>query len=142
MPADAPRFWTRLPTSGHPEFLVNTSYRDYRDNLQLVSGAALGRFAPLSVGADGKTARAWAEIVVFAPGLNFSVFLKTTGDPLRITAVLRREALALNQDAVFSTRLLADATTGSLFAQRVAASLLGVVGGISLLLAPSACTAS
>jgi predicted permease len=71
----------------------------------------------------------------FAPGLNFSVFIKTAGDPLRMTPVLRREALALNQDAVFSTRLLADATTGSLFAQRVAASLLGVVGGISLLLA-------
>jgi predicted permease len=71
----------------------------------------------------------------FAPGLNFSIFIKTTGDPLRMTPVLRREALALNQDAVFSTRLLADATTGSLFAQHVAASLLGVVGGISLLLA-------
>ncbi len=61
----------------------------------------------------------------FAPGLNFSVFIKTTGDPLRMTPVLRREALALNQDAVFTTRLLSDATTGSLFAQRVAASLLG-----------------
>jgi predicted permease len=71
----------------------------------------------------------------FAPGLNFSVFIKTTGDPLRMTSVLRREALSLNQDAVFSTRLLSDATTGSLFAQHVAASLLGVVGGISLLLA-------
>ena len=52
-----------------------------------------------------------------------------------MTPVLRREALALNQDAVFSTRLLSDATTRSLFAQHVAASLLGVVGGISLLLA-------
>ena len=71
----------------------------------------------------------------FAPGLNFAVFIKTSGDPLRMTPVLRREALALNQDAVFSTRLLADATTGSLFAQHVASSLLGVVGGISLLLA-------
>jgi predicted permease len=71
----------------------------------------------------------------FAPGLNFSVFIKTTGDPLRMTPVLRREALALNQDAVFSTRLLADATAGSLFAQHAAVSLLGVVGGISLLLA-------
>jgi predicted permease len=71
----------------------------------------------------------------FAPGLNFAVLIKTTGDPLRMTPVLRREALALNQDAVFSTKLLSDATTGSLFAQRVAASLLGVVGGISLLLA-------
>jgi predicted permease len=71
----------------------------------------------------------------FAPGLNFSVFIKTTGDPLRMTPVLRREALALNQDAVFSTRLLSEATAGSLFAQHVAASLLGVLGGISLLLA-------
>jgi predicted permease len=71
----------------------------------------------------------------FAPGLNFSVFLKSTGDPLRMTPVLRREALALNQDAVFSTRLLSDATMGSLFAQHVVASLLGVVGGLSLLLA-------
>src|SRR5271157_3704340 len=48
------------------EFLVNTSYldyRDYRDNLKLVSGVALGRFTPLSVGPEGKTARAWAELV-------------------------------------------------------------------------------
>ena len=52
-----------------------------------------------------------------------------------MTPVLRQEALALNQDAVFSTRLLSDATNNSLFAQHVAASLLGVVGGISLLLA-------
>jgi len=71
----------------------------------------------------------------FAPGLNFSVFIKSAGDPLLMTPVLRREALALNQDAIFSTRLLSDATTGSLFAQHVAASLLAVVSGISLLLA-------
>ena len=71
----------------------------------------------------------------FAPGLNFAVFIKTVGDPLRMTPVLRREALALNQDAVFSTRLLSEATTASLFAQRVEASLLGVVGGIAVLLA-------
>jgi predicted permease len=71
----------------------------------------------------------------FAPGLNFSLFLKTAGDPLLMTPVVRREALALNQDAVFSTRLLSEATTGSLFAQHIAASLLGVVSGISLLLA-------
>src|SRR5579864_3579986 len=48
------------------EFLVNTSYidyQDYRDNLRLVSGVAQGRFTPLSVGADGRTDRAWAELV-------------------------------------------------------------------------------
>ena len=71
----------------------------------------------------------------FKPGLNFAVFVKTVGDPSRMTPVLRQEALALNQDAVFNTQLLSEATTRSLFAQRVAASLLGVVGGISLLLA-------
>jgi predicted permease len=71
----------------------------------------------------------------FGPGLNFSVFIKTTGDPLRMTSVLQREALALNRDAVFSTMLLSEATTRSVFAQRAAASLLGVLGGLSLLLA-------
>ncbi len=71
----------------------------------------------------------------FAPGLNFSIFVKTAGDPLLMTPVLRQEALALNQDALFSTRLLSEATAGSLFAQRAAASLLGVVGAIALLLA-------
>ncbi len=71
----------------------------------------------------------------FAPGLNFSVFIKTAGDPLRMTPVLRQEALALNQDAIFSTRLLSEANTASLFAQQAAAGLLGVVGAIALLLA-------
>ena len=48
------------------EYLVNTSvldYLDYRDDLKLVSGVALGRFTPLSIGDKGKTARAWAELV-------------------------------------------------------------------------------
>jgi len=70
----------------------------------------------------------------FKPGLNFSIFIKTVGDPSRLTPVLRQEALALNQDAVFSTGLLSEATARSLLAQRVAASFLGVLGGISLLL--------
>src|SRR5580658_4914500 len=38
-------------------------YRDYRDNLKQVSGAAIGRFTPLSVGDKGRTERAWAELV-------------------------------------------------------------------------------
>ncbi len=71
----------------------------------------------------------------FAPGLNFSLFIKTAGDPMLMTPVLRQEARSLNQDAVFNTRLLSDATTASLFPEHVAASLLAVVSGISLLLA-------
>jgi predicted permease len=71
----------------------------------------------------------------FAPGLNFSVLVKTAGDPMRMNTILRREALALNQDAVFTTRLYSDAATASLYPQKVAASLLGVVGIVCLLLA-------
>lgn len=71
----------------------------------------------------------------FAPGLNFSVLLKTTGDPMRLEPVLRREALALNQDAVFHTTPMAELATASLYPQRVAASLLTVVGIICVLLA-------
>ncbi|MGB9459102.1 MAG: ABC transporter permease [Bryobacteraceae bacterium] len=71
----------------------------------------------------------------FRPGLNFSVFLRTAGDPLQMTPVLRREALALNQDAVFSTKLLAEAAAASLYPQTVAATLMSVVGLICVLLA-------
>jgi predicted permease len=71
----------------------------------------------------------------FAPSLNFSIFLKTAGDPMAATADLRREALALNQDAGFTTNSLSEFTARSLFAQRAAAGLLGVVSGICLLLA-------
>lgn len=71
----------------------------------------------------------------FAPGLNFSVFLKTAGDPRQLTSTLRREALALNEDAIFHVRTLSDAVTSSLYPQKVAASLLTVVGVLSLLLA-------
>lgn len=71
----------------------------------------------------------------FAPGLNFAVFIKTAGDPLQMTPTLRREALALNPDAIFQTRLLGDAVTASLYPQKVAAYLLSVVGALALLLA-------
>ena len=71
----------------------------------------------------------------FAPGLNFAVFLRTAGDPIRMTPVLQRESLGLNQDAVFSTKLLAEAATASLYPQKVAATLLSVVGLVCVLLA-------
>ena len=71
----------------------------------------------------------------FEPGLNFAVLLKTSGDPMLLTPVLQREALALNPDAVFNTSRMEDATGSSLYAQRVAASLLSVVGLVCLTLA-------
>jgi len=48
------------------EHLVASSYqdyRDYRDNLKLVSDVAIGRFTPLSVGSQRSAERAWAELV-------------------------------------------------------------------------------
>ncbi|MGA2196178.1 MAG: ABC transporter permease [Bryobacteraceae bacterium] len=71
----------------------------------------------------------------FYPGLNFSVFIKTKGDPMRMTSTLRHEALALNHDAVFTTMTLEEAAAAALYAQKVASSLLIVVGGVCLLLA-------
>jgi hypothetical protein len=67
------------------EILVNTSYldyRDYRDTLTLVSGLAVARFTPLSVGEGGRTERAWAELV----SANYF-------DVLKVKAVLGRAFL-------------------------------------------------
>src|SRR5215813_780311 len=38
-------------------------YCDYRDQLKQVAAVAIGRFTPLSVGDNGRTERAWAELV-------------------------------------------------------------------------------
>ena len=71
----------------------------------------------------------------FTPGLNFSVLLKAAGDPIRLEPVLRREALALNQDAVFHTTPMAELATASLFPLKAAASLLMVTGMVCAVLA-------
>jgi len=71
----------------------------------------------------------------FHPGLNFSVLIKTAGDPMQVLPDLRREALALNQDALFHSVRLSDAVGYSLYAQKVAATLLTVIGVLCVLLA-------
>jgi ABC-type antimicrobial peptide transport system permease subunit len=71
----------------------------------------------------------------FAPGLNLSMLIKVSGDPMVIVPDLRREALALNQDAAFHAILFSDAITYSLYAHKIAASLLAAVGSLCLLLA-------
>lgn len=70
----------------------------------------------------------------FAPGLNFSFLIKSAGDPLSVLPELRREALALNPDAFFRSSLLSDAIGYSLYAEKVAASLLTVVATLCLML--------
>ncbi len=71
----------------------------------------------------------------FAPGLNFAFLVKTTGDPMLVVPELRRQALALNQDAVFHSVRLRDAIGYSLYVPMVTASLLTVVAAVCLLLA-------
>lgn len=72
---------------------------------------------------------------VFAPGLNFSILIKTAGDPMTTIPDLRREALALNQDAFFHTVSLEDAVGYALYPQKVAATLLTATATLCLLLA-------
>ncbi len=71
----------------------------------------------------------------FAPGLNFSVLVRTAGDPMLVVPELRRQALALNQDAAFRSMRLEDAIGYSLYVPMLAASLLTVVGLVCILLA-------
>ena len=71
----------------------------------------------------------------FFPGLNFAFLIKTAGDPMDALPDLRREALALNQDAFFHSVRLSDAVGYSLYAQKVAANLLTGVGVLCVLLA-------
>ncbi|HVO12807.1 MAG TPA: ABC transporter permease [Vicinamibacteria bacterium] len=71
----------------------------------------------------------------FAPGLNFAFLVRTRGDPTLVVPELRRQALALNQDAVFHSVRLRDAIGYSLYVPMVTASLLSVVGAVCLLLA-------
>ena len=71
----------------------------------------------------------------FAPGLNFSVLIKTAGDPMAVIPDLRREALALNQDGFFHSVRLEDAVGFSLYPQRVAAILLGATATLCMILA-------
>lgn len=71
----------------------------------------------------------------FGPGLNFAFLIKTAGDPMDALPQLHREALALNQDAFFHSIRLSDAVGFSLYGQKIAASLLTLVGVLCVLLA-------
>jgi putative ABC transport system permease protein len=71
----------------------------------------------------------------FEPGLTFSVLVRTTADPMLVVPELRRQALALNQDAAFHSVRLRDAIGYSLYVPMLAAGLLSVVGVVCILLA-------
>jgi predicted permease len=63
-------------------------------------------------------------------------FIKTAGDPLRALPILRRAASSIDPAVgVYDSMPLEDYIGFSVFAQKVAARLLGVLGAIALLLA-------
>ncbi|MBL0157348.1 MAG: ABC transporter permease [Bryobacterales bacterium] len=69
-------------------------------------------------------------------GYHISFYLRSTRGPEEIAATLRREAAALNPNAgMFQTMTLTEYNGGAVFPQRLAASLLTVLGALSLLLA-------
>ncbi|MEI9975342.1 MAG: FtsX-like permease family protein [Ignavibacteriota bacterium] len=62
-------------------------------------------------------------------------FIRTTGPSQGLAAAIRREAAAVNPNAGAEVVEYEEVIAGSLYAQRVAAALLGVLGAVSLLLA-------
>ena len=73
---------------------------------------------------------------VYREDLAIAFYARTTGDPNAAIGAMRREVHAMDPDVgVFDATPLAEYISASLFAQKVAASMLGVLGAISLLLA-------
>ena len=73
---------------------------------------------------------------VFRPEYPLSFHVRTAAAPERAVAMLRREAQAIDPAvAMFDAMPLAEYISQSLFGQKVAASLLSVLGAVALLLA-------
>lgn len=73
---------------------------------------------------------------VYREDLQIAVYARTAGDPLSAVSAMRREVNRLDPSVgVFDATPLEDFITASLFAQKMAASLLGALGAIALALA-------
>jgi len=71
----------------------------------------------------------------FLPDTGLAVHLRTRGDPLALLPDLRREIREIDPNVpVFEALTLEDFTSAARFAQRTAASLLGVLSAIALVL--------
>jgi len=73
---------------------------------------------------------------IFRPEMGFKFLVRTSGPVADAVTALRREASAIDPAVpVFSTMPLEEYIGASLFPQRIAASLLGTLGSVALLLA-------
>jgi predicted permease len=72
----------------------------------------------------------------FLVGWDTYLLVRTVGDPDAVAGTLRREVAALDpKTGLFDSLTMAEFTEGSLYAQKVAAALLSVLGAFSLVLA-------
>jgi predicted lysophospholipase L1 biosynthesis ABC-type transport system permease subunit len=72
----------------------------------------------------------------FRTGHTAVFYVRTAGDPVALAKVLRREAAAIDPNVfVHEAMPLAEYTTATLYPLKVAASLLAVLGALSVLLA-------
>ena len=73
---------------------------------------------------------------VFRPEMGLSFYVRTSGPVGDAIAAIRRESAEVDSTVpIFDSVALTDYISGSLFAQRIAASLLSVMAGIAFLLA-------
>lgn len=73
---------------------------------------------------------------VYREDMNLAVYVRTQGDPDSILSTLRREARAIDPNVtVFDAAPLSEAIGASLYPQKLAMSLMAVMGGIAMLLA-------
>jgi ABC-type antimicrobial peptide transport system permease subunit len=73
---------------------------------------------------------------VYREDLGIAFYARATGDPNIALGAMRRELHAMDPNVgVFEATPLTEYITASLFAQKIAASLLGVLGAIALVLA-------
>jgi predicted permease len=73
---------------------------------------------------------------VYRADMNIAFYMRTASDPNRALPALRAAARSLDPNVgVFDAMPLAEYTAASLYPQKVAATLLGVLGALSLLLA-------
>lgn len=73
---------------------------------------------------------------VYREDMNLAVYVRTKGDPDSILSTLRRQAKNIDPNVtVFDAAPLNEAIGASLYPQKLAMSLMGVMGGIAILLA-------
>ena len=73
---------------------------------------------------------------IYRPEMGLTFYVRTSGPVDGAILALRREAQAVDPSVpVFDTISMNEAVAGSLYGQRIAASLLSVLGGVALLLA-------